>query len=183
MNREKAIDSIRENVGNENLIKHMLATEAIMRTLARRFNEDEEVWGLAGLLHDIDVELTRDDMSIHSKLGSDLVRELGASEEIAHAILCHNGVHGVSCETLLDKALFCTDPLTGLITAVALVHPGKKLDSVEAKSVSKRFRQAKFAAGANREQIAKCSELDMELDEFIEIGLAAMKAISDNLGL
>ena len=122
MDREEALDSVRANVENENLVKHMLATEAIMKALARRFGESEEEWGLTGLLHDIDVELTEGDMSSHSKLGADLARELGASEAMAHAIITHNEMHGVPLETKLDKALFCTDPLTGLITAAVLVR-------------------------------------------------------------
>jgi len=183
MEREEALDSIKANVENGNLIKHMLATEAIMRALARRFGEDEEEWGLTGLLHDIDVELTEGDMSTHSTLGADLTRELGASETMAHAILCHNERHGVSRETELDKALFCTDPLTGLLTAAALVRPDKKLAGLEAKSVKKKFKEKSFAAGANREQIALCSEIGLELDEFIELGLEAMKGIADDLGL
>jgi putative nucleotidyltransferase with HDIG domain len=183
MDREDALDSVKANVENENLVKHMLATEAIMRALARRLGEDEEGWGLTGLLHDIDVELTEGDMSTHSKLGADLVRELGASEEMAHAVLCHNEAHGVPRENKLDKALFCADPLTGLITAGALVRPDKKLAGLEAKSVKKRFKEKSFAAGANREQIALCSELGLELDEFIELGLEAMKGIAPSLGL
>ena len=183
MDREEALDSVRANVENENLVKHMLATEAIMRALAKRLGEDEEEWGLTGLLHDIDVELTEDDMSTHSKLGADLARELGAGEEMAHAILCHNEAHSVPRETKLDKALFCADPLTGLIIAGALVRPDKKLAGLEAKSVRKRFKEKSFAAGANREQISLCSELGLELDEFIELGLEAMKGIAPSLGL
>ena len=183
MDREEAIDSIEANVENRNLIKHMLATEAIMKALARRFGEDEEEWGLAGLIHDIDVELTEGDMANHSKLGADLAREMGASETVTHAILCHNEAHGIICETKLDKALFCTDPLTGLITAAALVRPDKKLAGVEAKSVRKRFKEKSFAAGAKREQIASCSELGLELDEFIELGLTTMKEIAEELEL
>ncbi len=183
MEREEALDSIKANVENGNLIKHMLATEAIMRALARRFGEDEEEWGLTGLLHDIDVELTEGDMTSHSKLGADLARELGVSETMAHAILCHNEGHGVSRETKLDKTLFCTDPLTGLLTAAALVRPDKKLAALEAKSVKKKFKEKSFAAGANREQIALCSEIGLELDEFIELGLEAMKGIAADLGL
>ena len=183
MEREEALDSVRANVENENLVKHMLATEAVMRALARRFGEDEEEWGLTGLLHDIDVELTEGDMSSHSKLGADLAREMGASEAMTHAILCHNQSHGVPPETKLDKALFCADPLSGLITAAALVRPDKKLAGVEAKSVRKRFKEKSFAAGASREQIASCSELGLELDEFIELGLKAMQGIAPDLGL
>ncbi len=183
MNREEALNSIKANVENANLIKHMLATEAIMRALARRFGEDEAEWGITGLLHDIDVELTEGDMNSHSKLGADLARELGASETMAHAILAHNERHGVSLDTRLDRALFCADPLTGLITAATLVRPDKKLAGLEAKSVRKKFKEKSFAAGASREQIAMCSELGLELDEFIGLGVEAMQGIAADLGL
>ena len=113
MTREEALDSVKANVENENLVRHMLATEAIMRALARRQGEDEEEWGLTGLLHDIDMKLVEGDMNSHSKLGADLARELGASEAMTHAILCHNEAHGILLETKLDKTLFCADPLTG----------------------------------------------------------------------
>jgi len=183
MNRQEAMESIRDNVENANLIKHMLATEAIMRALAKRLGEDENEWGLAGLLHDIDVELTEGDMGSHSKLGADLARDLGASEAIANAILCHNYAHGIAPETSLEKALFCADPLTGLITAAVLVRPDKKIETLEAKSVRKRFKEKSFAAGANREQIARCADIGLELDEFIAIGVEAMKGIAPQLGL
>jgi putative nucleotidyltransferase with HDIG domain len=183
VNREEALDSIKANVENENLIRRMLAAEAIMRALARRFGEDEEEWGLTGLLHDIDVELTEGDMRNHSKLGADLARELGASEAMAHAILSHNERHGVSRKTELDKALFCTAPLTDLILALALVTPNKRLAGLETSSVKNKFKEKSFAAGANREQIASCSEIGLELDDFIELGLAAMQGIADGLGL
>ena len=183
MTRDEALASIRVNVENENLINHMLATEAIMRALARRLGEEEEEWGLTGLLHDIDVELTEGDMSTHSKLGADIASELGASESMSHAILCHNENHGVPCETLLDKALFCTDPLTGLIVAAALVRPDKKLAGLNAGSVMKRLGEKRFAAGASREQIAKCSDIGLELEQFIALGLEAMQGIAEELGL
>lgn len=183
MNRQEALDSIKDNIENENLLRHMLATEAIMIALAQRLGENEAEWGLAGLLHDIDVELTEGDMNAHSKLGADLARDLGASEAIASAILCHNETHGVGPRTVMEKALFCADPLTGLITAAVLVRPEKKIASLEVKSVRKRFKEKSFAAGANREQIAKCSDIGLELDEFIAIGLAAMQGIAPQLGL
>ena len=122
-------------------------------------------------------------MKEHSRLGADLARELGGSEFMAHAILCHNETHGIPMETKLDKALACTDPLTGLIIAAALVRPDKKLAGLEAKSVKKRFKEKGFAAGADRQQIATCRELGLELDEFIELGLEAMKDIAAGLGL
>ncbi len=183
MTRDEVLDSIKANVENRHLIKHMLATEAVMRSLAQRLGEDEEEWGLTGLLHDIDVELTEGDMRTHSKLGSDLARELGASETMVQAILCHNHVHGVPLNTRLDKALYCADPLTGLIVAAALVRTDKKLAGLEAGSVMKRFNESRFAAGADRQQITNCSQLGIELDEFIEMGLKAMQEIAPELGL
>jgi len=183
MDRKKALESVKANISNNNLVKHMLATEAVMRALAKRLGEDEESWGLTGLIHDIDVELSGEDMSIHGKLAADIARELGATEDMIQAILCHNAMLGVKQDTMLDKALFCADPITGLVTAAALVRPEKKLEPVEAKSVRKRFKEKSFAAGANREQIAMCSEIGLELDEFIELSLDAMKGIADDLGL
>jgi putative nucleotidyltransferase with HDIG domain len=183
MTREEALDAVHEQVKNENLIKHMLATEAIMKALAERFGEDIEKWALAGLVHDIDVELSGGDMTIHGRLGADLVREIGMDEQSIHAILAHNETLGIPRESKMDKALFCADPLTGLITAAALVRPDKKLGSVEAKSVRKRFKEKSFAAGASRENIAACNELGLELDEFIELGLKAMQGIASELGL
>jgi putative nucleotidyltransferase with HDIG domain len=183
MTREEALDSVKANVENENSVKHMLATEAIMRALAGRLGEDEEEWGLTGLLHDIDMELAEGDMSTHSKLGADLARELGASETMAHAILTHNETHGMPLETKLDKALFCADPLTGLVTAAALVRPDKKLAGLEARSVVKKFKEKSFAAAVDRQQITPCSEIGLQLGEFIELGLEAMKEIAADLGL
>ncbi len=183
MDREKVLSSIRDNVENLNLVKHMLATEAVMRALAKHLGEDEEEWALTGLLHDIDVELSEGDVDTHGKLGADLARELGASETMAHAILCHNERIGVAMETRLDRALYCADPITGLITAAALVRPEKKLASVAARSVRKRFKEKSFAAGASREQISSCSELGLVLDEFLELSLEAMQGIAVDLGL
>jgi len=183
MNRELLLKEVRKYVSNENLVKHMIATEAIMRALAGRFGQDKDEWGTAGLLHDIDVEITNADLAVHGKPGAEMARKLGASEAACHAILTHNETLGVAFDSLLDKALYCTDPLTGLITAGALVRPEKKLAAVEARSIRKRFKEKSFAAGANREQIARCSDIGIDLDTFIEIGLDAMKGIAAELGL
>jgi putative nucleotidyltransferase with HDIG domain len=182
LNREEILDSIHGNVQDRNMIKHMLATEAIMRALARKLGEDEEEWGVTGLVHDIDMELVEGDMNSHGRLGADLARELGANGAMAHAILAHNEAHGVPLETKLDKALFCADPLSGLITAAALVRPDK-LGGLTAKSVMKRFREKSFAAGVNRGQVAECGKIGLELEEFITLGIEAMKGISSELGL
>ena len=180
--RDKILDSIHANVQDKNLIKHMLATEAIMRALAIRLGENEEEWGITGLIHDIDVELVEGDMSSHSNLGADIAQELGASEAMAHAILCHNEAHGIPRETKLDKALFCANSLSGLITDAALVH-SDKLGGLTTKSVMKCFREKRSACGVNREQVAQCQEIGLVLEEFISLGLEAIKKIALELEL
>jgi putative nucleotidyltransferase with HDIG domain len=182
LNRDEILDSIHGNVQEKNTIKHMLATEVIMRALARKLGEDEEEWGITGLIHDIDMELVEGDMSSHSRLSADIAQELGASTPMVHAVLSHNEAHGVPRETKLDKALFCADPLSGLITAAALVRPDK-LSGLTTKSVMKRFREKSFAAGVNREQVAQCQEIGLELEEFISLGIEAMKGIAPELEL
>jgi len=183
LERHEALAAVEAKIKNRNLIKHMLATEAIMRSLARNLGKDVELWGMTGLLHDIDMELCNGDMHIHSKLGSDLVRDMGVDEEVANAILCHNEAHGVVATTELDMALYCADALTGLITTTALVRPDKKLASVELRSIRKKYKEKGFAAGVNREQIETCTNLGLELDQFIGLGLDAMKEIAADLGL
>ena len=182
LNRDENLDSIQGNVQEKNMIKHMLATEAIMRALARKLGEDEEEWGITGLIHDIDMELVDGDMSSHSKLGADIAKELGANEAMAHAILCHNEAHGVPRETKLDKALFCADPLSGLITTASLVRPDK-ISGLTTKSVMKRFHEKRFAAGVKREQVAQCQEIGLELEDFISLAIEAMQRIASELEL
>jgi predicted hydrolase (HD superfamily) len=182
MNRADALATVRQNISNPNLIKHMLATEAVMRALAERFGQNIEDWGMAGLLHDLDLDECGGDMTVHGRLSADMACGIGATEEICHAILCH-GMAGEPCVTLIDKALYCADPVTGLITAGALIRPEKKLSIVEAKSILKRFKEKSFAAGANREQIAKCADIGLTLDEFVTLSLKAMQNIADDLGL
>lgn len=183
MNREEALNKIKQYVKNKNLIKHMLATEAIMRALAKKFNEDEEKWGITGLLHDIDYELTEKEPEKHSLLAEEILKNDNLPQEIIEAIKAHNEIHGLPRETLLAKALYVVDPLTGLIVAAALVHPEKKLAPLDVNFILNRFKEKSFARGANREQIKKCEEIGLTLEEFIDIGLKAMKTISDDLGL
>ena len=184
MDREKALELLKKNIQNKNLVKHCLAVEAAMKRLAEHFNGDEEQWGLAGLLHDIDYEKTKADPSLHSKIGSEMLENLGISKEICDAILTHNDYHGIKPQTLMAKALYCIDPLTGLIVAATLVLPSKKIQDLKAESVLKRFKEKAFAKGANREIIKQCEDyLGLGLEEFVGIVLRAMKSISDELGL
>lgn len=184
MNRQEAVQLVRERVNSENLVNHMLATEAIMGALARRLGEDEERWRLAGLLHDLDVEETTDAMEVHGTLTVQWLREAGLDDaEVLQAIAAHNSANGSLIVSAMDRALFACDPLTGLVTAAALIRPEKRLELVALKSLKKRFREASFAKGARREDIMTCSELGLELDEFLAIGLEAMQGVSDDLGL
>jgi len=184
MTREEALRILKENLSNQNLVKHCFAVEAIMRTLARHFGEDEEKWGLAGLLHDIDYEKVKDDLSQHSLLGAKILKDLGIDEDICQAVKVHNEAHGIAPQTLLEKSLFVTDPLTGLIVAATLVLPSRKIADLTSDNVLNRFKEKSFARGANREIIKKCEDLlDLKLEEFIKISLQSMQKISQDLGL
>lgn len=184
MKREEALRIVQEHVRNENMVKHMLAAEAIMGALARRLREDEASWRLAGLLHDLDAEETADSMEMHGVLTVQWLREEGLEDEaVLHAIAAHNSANGSSIENRMDRALFACDPLTGLVTAAALIRPEKRLELVELKSLKKRFKEPSFAKGARREDIMTCTELGIDLEEFLAIGLGAMKEVSDDLGL
>lgn len=155
-----------------------------MRELAKRFNEDEEKWALCGLLHDIDYEKTKGDANLHSKEGAEILRGLGLDEEIVNAVLSHNEAHGVLPQTKMAKALFCLDPLTGLIVAAVLVLPSRKISDLTAENILNRFKEKAFARGANREIIKKSQEyLNLNLEDFVKIVLEGMQRISADLGL
>jgi uncharacterized protein len=181
--REQVLTILGERIANENLRRHMLATEAIMRGLARRLGADEEVWGVTGLAHDLDTEETESDATRHGVEAAAVLRQLGLPEEAAHAVEAHNAATGVVAESQFDIALLAADQLSGLITAAALVRPEKDLAGVKLKSVRKRFREGAFARGVDRDSIARCADLGLDLDEFMEIGLIAMQGIAPELGL
>jgi len=180
IDRAEALELVRENVDNENLVKHMIAVEAVMRALANKFGEDEELWGVTGLLHDLDYSETVDNFSRHGHRTCEML-EGKLPDEALHAILAHPA--HVKAESRFDWALYCCDPVTGLIVAAALMHPSRSLAGLPLKSVKKRFKDKHFAAGANREQMLTCSELGMERDEFLELSLKAMQGAADQLGL
>jgi len=181
MERQEALDLVFEKVTEPNLRNHMLSTEAVMRSLAARFGQDPEYWGLAGLVHDLDYDETVNDFPRHGYVTSELLREHGVPEEILDAVVAHAGHR--ERVTLLDKALYCADPVTGLVVAAALIRPEKKLDQVKLKSLKKRFKEKQFARGADREQIKACEDLGLTLDEFLELSLEAMKGIAEEIGL
>ncbi len=182
--REEAIALLQEHVQNENLVKHCLATEAIMRKIAERLGEDSDAWGLTGLLHDLDFETTQDSPAEHTRKTIELLRERNFPEDALQAIREHNAeALGIPRQSKFGIALACSETVTGLIVATALVYPDKKLASVKPKSVRKRMKETAFARKVNREIIRECEQIALPLDEFIELSLTAMKGIADQLGL
>jgi uncharacterized protein len=180
MTREEAFILAQSRFKNRNLFKHVLAVEAVMRGLARHFQQPEETWGLAGLLHDLDYEETAQTPERHTLVTEELLKPLQLPPEIIHAIKCHNNL--APREALMDKALYAADPITGLIVAAVLMHPEKKLALVEVVFILRRFKEKSFAKGASREQILSCGDMGLSLEEFTGIALAAMQGISQELG-
>lgn len=183
IDREKALELVKNNIKSENLIKHCLAVETVMRELACYFNEDEEKWAITGLLHDIDYEETKDNPEQHSLVGGEMLKKYDLDQDMIEAIKAHNEIHGLPRNNKITKALFCADPITGLIVASTLVLPSKKLADLRVGNISNRYQEKSFAKGANRETIATCQELELSLEEFFKLSLRAMQDISDDLGL
>jgi putative nucleotidyltransferase with HDIG domain len=185
MNRDEALRLLHENLKDENLRKHCYATEAVMRRLAMETGEDEELWGLAGLLHDLDLELTDADMTAHGDVAARILTEKGASQEMTDAVRMHNaeGLGLGERRTILQHSLAAAETLTGLIVAAALVRPDKKLDGVKVSSLRKRMKEKAFARGARREVIMECEAAGFDLDRFLGLALEAMQGISERLGL
>ncbi len=182
--REQAWTLLNQHVKTPNMLKHCLATEAVLRALAERLGEDPEKWGLAGLLHDLDAEHTAEDMARHTHQTVEILRDAGMQEEIIDAIRLHNELaHPEKRSTPFQHALAAGETITGLIIATALVYPDRKLASVKAKSVRKRMKEKAFAAGANRDIILECQQAGIPIDEFCEICLGAMQGIAPDLGL
>ncbi|OGO12203.1 MAG: HAD family hydrolase [Chloroflexi bacterium RBG_16_47_49] len=183
MERNEALMIVHNYVKNENLIRHMLAVEAAMRFYAAKFEEDQDLWGITGILHDFDWEI-HPTLEQHPLSGAPILRERGVPEEIVVAILSHADQTGIPRQTRMEKALYACDEITGLITAVALVRPSRSLADLEASSVKKKWKDRTFAAGANRDEIAKAAqEFVIELWEHVGNVIMAMRSIADELGL
>ncbi len=181
--REEALAIVRDYVKNENLVKHMLAVEAAMRAYAQEYDEDEETWGLAGLLHDFDWEV-HPTLEEHPQAGEPILRERNVPDIVVRAIQSHANHTGVPRETRMQKALYACDEITGLITAVALVRPSKSIHDVKVKSIKKKWKDKAFASGANRDEIAEAvEEFGVDLWEHAGKVLAAMQSVADDLGL
>lgn len=195
MTRNEAYKTLVEFIKNQNLIKHHLACEVTMKALYRYLrtknpngsscaNATEETWGIVGLLHDADYELTKDNVEKHGIVIKEKTGD-ALPEDVWHAIASHNGDrNGVIPQNQMDWSIYCCDELTGLIVAAALVHPDRKLASLSVDFIMNRFKEKTFAKGADREMIKKCEEkLNIPLNEFIDISLKAMQTINKELGL
>lgn len=186
--RETALALMHEYTASDSLRKHMLAVEAAMRAYAARFGEDQDRWGLAGLIHDFDYErypnAAHSPTEEHPAEGVRILRQHGWPEDVLEAILGHAQYCGVPRESRMAKTLFAVDELTGLITATALVRPSRSVHEVDARAVRKKMKDKGFARGVSREDVTSgAADLGVDLDEHIEFVIAAMKATADTLGL
>jgi putative nucleotidyltransferase with HDIG domain len=183
MNREEALNLVKENVTKDNLLKHMLAVEAIMKGVAEYLGEDKDKWDLVGLLHDIDFGKTENDMEHHALMAGEILKGK-VDEEIIRAIKSHNFENTkVNPETKMELSLVAADAISGLIIAAALINPSKKLAEVKVKSIKKKFKQKDFARNCRREFILYCEKAGIPKEKFFEIALTALQNISDELGL
>ena len=182
MEREEAKNLLKEHLNQENLLKHCYAVEAAMREFANFYNENEKNWGLAGLLHDIDYEYTKEKPDKHGLKAEKIIKDAGyeLDEKVINAIKAHGGNY--PRKTKMDKVLHSVDPLTGLIVASALMHPSKDITKMETDFILRRYDEKNFAKGADREVIKKCKEF-MSLEDFISHTLKAMQNINDVLEL
>jgi putative nucleotidyltransferase with HDIG domain len=183
MKRDEALSLVNHYVKNRNLVNHMLAVEAAMRHYAQKLGEDEETWAITGLLHDFDWEI-HPTLEGHPMAGEPILRENNVPEEIIRAVLSHADHSGLPRLTLMEKALYACDEVTGLITAVALVRPSCSLYDLTSSSVKKKWKDKAFAAGANREEIAAAAqEFGVELWQHVDEVILAMRKIASELGL
>ncbi len=183
MKRDEALALVNQYVKNRNLVNHMLAVEAAMRHYAQKLGEDEETWEVTGLLHDFDWEI-HPTLEGHPMAGAPILRENNVPEEIVRAVLSHADHSGLPRLTAMEKALYACDEVTGLITAVALVRPSRSLYDLTSSSVKKKWKDKAFAAGANRDEIAKAAqEFGVDLWQHVDEVILAMRRIAPELGL
>ncbi|TMI77290.1 MAG: HDIG domain-containing protein [Bacillati bacterium ANGP1] len=184
MTRDQAWALVCEWIHNPNLRKHLLAAEAAMRAYARRFGEDEESWGIVGLVHDLDYERCPSQDAGHPFVGVEELRRRGVPEAWCRAIVSHADYSGVPRQSNMEKALYGVDELVGFVIAVALVKPSKSLAEVDMTSVKKKMKDKAFARGVNREDVIRgAEELGVPLDEHIELVINALRGVASQLGL
>ncbi len=181
LKRNEAIELVKSHVDSRNLVNHMIATGAVMRSLAEKLGHDAELWEVAGILHDYDYPETKDTPQKHGVISVQLLKEHDLPQDVYDAILAH-------CDKKprvkpIEKAIYAADPTTGFVVAAALIRPEKKLEPLDVKFLTKKFKQRAFAKGASREQMQTCSEIGLNLEEFFGLALDAMKGIHEEIGL
>jgi hypothetical protein len=183
LTRDEALVILQKYLRTKNLMKHSYAVEAIMRATAKRLNENQDLWGITGLLHDLDFDFTKEEPEKHSLMTVKLVGEL-LPEESVNAIKAHNFEYTMQIpQTYLDKGLIAADAVSGLVIAAALVMPSKKLADVTASTLQSKFKDKSFAAGCNRKRIELCQDTELSLEDFLSLSLKACQGISDTLEL
>ena len=183
MDREGSWALVEEYANSERLIRHCTAVEAAMRAYARKVGEDEEMWGIAGMLHDFDWDVCPS-AEQHPQFGADILRERGYPEVIVRAVLSHGNHTGVPRESTMEKALFAVDELSGFVTAVALVRPTKSLMDTQVRSVRKKMKDKAFARTVSRNDIIQGAEdLGVDLDQHVAFVIEALKPVAIELGL
>jgi len=179
--KDEALELVKKHVGNKNLVNHMLAVSVIMRRMAQHFGEDAGLWEVVGVLHDIDYEETGDDFSRHGLVSAEMVAD-HLPEEGLRAIRAHNEMTGFKAESRMEVSLFAADALSGMIVAGALVRP-TKLEGMKARSIRRRMKDKSFARNVSRENIMRCEEIGISMNDFFSMGIEAMQSISDKIGL
>jgi putative nucleotidyltransferase with HDIG domain len=183
LTRVEAFELVKKNVSKRNVVCHMIAVEAIMRGLAKYLGENEDKWGLVGLLHDIDYEKTEATPERHSLLAEQMLKDF-VNGDVIRAIRTHNFEHTcVKPGTKMEKALIAADAASGLLVACALVMPSKKLADVKVESVAKKFKDKDFARGADRERMLFCEQIEVSREKFFEIALKGLKESASQIGL
>lgn len=190
LSKNQADQLVEKYITNQITKYHLLESEAIMRAIAERLGENQDEWGIIGLLHDIDWDLTKNNPKEHLLKAPEILKQAGGSDELINAIISHGygqpacgAPQGIERQTKLEHALAAAETVTGLIVASAFVQPDKKLASVSPQSILKKFKNKSFAANCNREIIMECEKIGLTLEQFLKIGLNALQAISDKIGL
>jgi putative nucleotidyltransferase with HDIG domain len=183
LSRNEAYGLLKKNLRTENLIKHSLAVEAILQAMAKKLGENPELWGITGLLHDLDYDFTKNEPERHSLVTIQVLNDL-LPEAAINAIKAHNFEYTAQIpQTYIDKSLIAADAVSGLVIAAALVMPSKKISDVTSKTLMAKFKDKSFAAGCNRKRIELCEDMELELQIFLELSLDALKNIAVELGL
>lgn len=177
MEREQALEELKGRLKSENLLKHSLAVEAIMKELAFYFKEDIDKWGMAGLLHDIDYDKTAGDPAKHGLVGAEILETLDVESSIVYAIRAHNDYHGIERKRKIDKALYCASPMAVVMNACTAALPSKKVEDLTVEFIMEKISEEGFIKDVELEQIKSCENLGVELEKFVEVSIKAVQAV------